>query len=105
MKYKDFNEKRALKNLRTCMVSGVPFRVVQPYTANAIPVMKTVIPCAHILTGKTCSHRRDPVLIGGRLFSKQGLPCTPPVLPCTGLQCTTVLRKESRCPKIRQSSI
>ena len=53
------------------------------------PVMKTGIPCAHILTGKTCSHL-DPVHIAGNLFSKQVVPCTPPVLPCPGLQCTKV---------------
>ena len=47
------------------MVSDVPFRVVQQYTANAVPVMKTGIPCAHVLTGKTCSHHRDPVFIAG----------------------------------------
>ena len=55
------------------------------YTANPFPVMKTGIPCAHILTGKTCAHYRDTVHIAGNLFSKQVVPCTPLVLPCTGL--------------------
>ena len=32
------------------------------HTANPVPVMKTGILCAQILTGKTCSHYRDPVL-------------------------------------------
>jgi hypothetical protein len=87
--------------------SGVEVKVKRPeiklfreviYTANPVPVMKAGIPCAHILTGKTCfnhrenlfslqSHYRDPVLIEGNLFSKQGLPCMLPVLPCTALQC------------------
>ena len=37
-------------------------------TRNPVPVMKTSIPCAHILTGRTCSHS---VYIAGNLFSKQ----------------------------------
>ena len=41
------------------MVSDVRFRVVRRYTANAVPVMKTGISCAHILTGKTFSYHRD----------------------------------------------
>ena len=56
-------------------------------TTNPVPVMKTGIPCAHILTGRTCSHS---VYIAGNLFSKQVVPCTPPVLPCTRWQCTAV---------------
>jgi hypothetical protein len=34
-----------------------------------------------LITGKTCSHYMDPVLFTGNLFSKQGFPCMPPVLP------------------------
>ena len=41
-------------------------------------------------TRKTCFYYRYPVQIAGNLFSKQGLPCMPPVLPCKGLQCSTV---------------
>jgi hypothetical protein len=32
--------------------------------------MKTGISCAHILTGKTSCHYRDPVVIAGNLLSK-----------------------------------
>ena len=36
------------------------------YTANPVPVMKTVIPCAHILTGKTCfNHKKNLLLLQG----------------------------------------
>ena len=41
------------------------------YTANLVPVMKTGIPCAHILTGKTCfNHKKN--LITGILSTLQG---------------------------------
>ena len=55
------------------------------YTANPV----SLIPFAHIFTGKICSHyRRDPVyIITVNLFSKQVVPCTPPVLPYTRFQC------------------
>ena len=34
--------------------------------------MKTGIPCAHILTGKTCLHCREPVFkLGGSLHATQ----------------------------------
>ena len=52
--------------------------------------MKTGIPCAHILTRKTCSDYRDPFHIAVNLFSKQVIPCTLPVQPSMGLQCTAV---------------
>ena len=39
-----------------------------------------------LIPGKTCSHYRDPVHVAGNLFSKQVVPCMPPVLPSTGLQ-------------------
>jgi hypothetical protein len=42
---------------------------------------------AVLITGKTCSHYRESLLIAVNLFTKQGFPWTPPVLPCTGLQC------------------
>ena len=67
---------------------------------SLVPVMKTGIPCAHILTGKTCfnhrktcSHYRDPVLLAGNLPSKQGVSCILPVLPYMGLQCITSLNQ------------
>ena len=65
--------------------------------------MKTGIPFAHNLTGKTslqgsCSHWRESVF-------KQVVPWTPPVLPCTGLQCMiwyfTVATIHCGCQKIR----
>ena len=40
-----------------------------------------------LITGKACSHYRDPAHNAGNLFSKQVVPCTPPVLPGLGLQC------------------
>ena len=62
------------------MVSDVRFRVVRRYTANAVPVMKTGISCAHILTGKTFSYHRDTALIvGTSLYS--------PVGDCSVRQC------------------
>ena len=42
-------------------------------TAKPVLVMKTGIPCAYILTGKSCSLYRDPVHISGNLFSKRPL--------------------------------
>ena len=57
-------------------------------TANPVSLMKTGIPFAHIFTGKICSHYRDLIyIIAVNLFSKQVVPCTPPVLPYTKLQC------------------
>ena len=43
-----------------------------PYNANPVPVMKTGIPCSHILTGKTCFNDKEPALITGILFTLQG---------------------------------
>ena len=36
-----------------------------------------------LITGNTCSNYRDPVHIAGNLFSKQMVPCTPPVRDCS----------------------
>jgi hypothetical protein len=56
------------------------------YIANPVPVMKTGIPCVHILTGKTCfNHRenllyyRDSVLLERTVFktgSSLHAPCS-----------------------------
>ena len=50
-----------------------------------------------VFTCLPCYHCRDPVfitenpgIIAGILFSLQGYPCLFPVLPCTGLQFTSV---------------
>ena len=42
------------------------------------------------ITRRTCSDYRDAFHIAVNLFSKQVIPCTPPVLFSMGLQCTAV---------------
>ena len=49
--------------------------------------MKPGIPCANFLTRKPGLIIMKTVLIAGALFTKQQLPCTTPMLHCTGLQC------------------
>ena len=70
-------------------------KTLSTFAGMYYPIMKTGIPCAHFSQGKptlviekTCYHYRDPVHIARNLFSKQVDPCMPPVLLCTGLQCS-----------------
>ena len=51
-------------------------------TANPVPVMRTSTPCDYILTGKTCSHYRYPVLIA---FKNRDFPLHAPCSTLYGI--------------------
>jgi hypothetical protein len=52
------------------------------YTANLLLVMKTGIPCAHILTGKTCFNNRENLLsLQGTCVQNRWFPARPLFYP------------------------
>ena len=83
-----------------CKISQVGISILA-YTANLVPVMKTGIPCAHILRGKTCfNHKENLLSLQGTCFQNREIPIWDCSIP-TGYflmrspHCISSIRPES----------